>query len=44
MGFMKCAVEMGPGAMIYIPSFIKIGSTIRKSIGGGGYTDSMEIA
>jgi hypothetical protein len=23
---MKCAVEMGSGAMIYIPSFIKIGS------------------
>jgi hypothetical protein len=27
-GFMKYAVEMGSGAMIYIPSLIKIGSTI----------------
>jgi hypothetical protein len=27
---MKCAVEMGRGAMIYIRSFIKIGSGIRK--------------
>jgi hypothetical protein len=25
-GFMKYAVEMGSGVMIYIPSFIKIGS------------------
>jgi hypothetical protein len=30
---MKYAVEMGSGAMIYIPSFIKIGSGIRKLIG-----------
>jgi hypothetical protein len=30
---MKYAVEMGLGAMIYIPSFIKTGSTIR----GGGH-------
>jgi hypothetical protein len=28
-GFMKYAVEMGSGAMIYIPSFIKIGSGIQ---------------
>jgi hypothetical protein len=27
---MKYAVEMGPGAMIYIPSFVKIGSGIQK--------------
>jgi hypothetical protein len=27
MGFMKYAVEMGSGVMIYIPSFIKIGSS-----------------
>jgi hypothetical protein len=42
---MKYAVEMGSGVMIYIPSFIKIGSAIQKSI-VGGYTDtdSMEIA
>jgi hypothetical protein len=36
---MKYAIEMGPGAMIYIPSFIKIGSAIQK-LGGGGYTDT----
>jgi hypothetical protein len=29
---MKYDVEMGPGAMIYIPSFIKIGSGIQKLI------------
>jgi hypothetical protein len=27
---MKYAVEMGSGAMIYIPSFIKIGSGMQK--------------
>jgi hypothetical protein len=31
---MKYAVEMGSGAMIYIPSFIKIGSGIHNLIGG----------
>jgi hypothetical protein len=31
-GFMKYAVEMGSGAMIYIPNFIKIGSAIQKLI------------
>jgi hypothetical protein len=31
-GFMKYAVEIGSGAMIYIPSFIKIGSGIQKLI------------
>jgi hypothetical protein len=36
---MKYAVEMGSGAMAYIPSFIKIGSRIQKLI-GGGYTDT----
>jgi hypothetical protein len=40
---MKYAVEMSSGAIIYIPSFVKIGSGIRKLI-GGGYTDSMVIA
>jgi hypothetical protein len=35
---MKYAVEMGSGAMIYIPSFIKIGSAIKKLI--RGYTDT----
>jgi hypothetical protein len=29
---MKYAVEMGSGAMRYIPSFIKIGSGIQKLI------------
>jgi hypothetical protein len=33
---MKYAVEMGSGAMIYIPRFINIGSGIKNSIGGGG--------
>jgi hypothetical protein len=39
---MKYAVEMCSGAMIYIPSFIKIGSGIQKFT--VGFTDSMEIA
>jgi hypothetical protein len=29
-GFVKYAVEMGSGAMTYIPNFIKIVSDIRK--------------
>jgi hypothetical protein len=42
---MKNAVEMGSVAIIYIPSFIKIGSGIQKLIGGiHGHTDSMVIA
>jgi hypothetical protein len=44
---MKCAVEMGSGAMMYIPSYIKIGSGIPKLIEGDSqthkHTDSMEI-
>jgi hypothetical protein len=35
---MKYAVEIGSGAMICIPSFIKTGSGIRKLI-VGGFTD-----
>jgi hypothetical protein len=31
---MKYAIEMGSGAMIYIPSFRKFGSCIQKLIGG----------
>jgi hypothetical protein len=31
---MKYVDEMGSGAMIYIPSFIKIGSAIQMLIGG----------
>jgi hypothetical protein len=35
---------MGSGAMIYIPNFIKIGSSIQTLIKGiHRYTDSMEI-
>jgi hypothetical protein len=47
---MKYAVEMGSVDMIYIPSLIKIGSGIRKLMGGGGVihrhtdADKMEIA
>jgi hypothetical protein len=33
----KYAVEMGSGAMIYIPSFIKISSGIQKLM---GFTDT----
>jgi hypothetical protein len=35
---MKYAVEMGSGAMICIPSFIKIGSGIQKFMGGDTQT------
>jgi hypothetical protein len=31
---MKYDIEMGSGAMIYVPSFIKIGSGIQKLIEG----------
>jgi hypothetical protein len=43
---MKYAVEMGSGALMYIPSFIEIGSSIQKLMRGGTHrhTDSMEIA
>jgi hypothetical protein len=42
---MKYAVEMGSGAMIDIPGFIKIGSGIQQLIGRiHRHTDSMEIA
>jgi hypothetical protein len=33
---MKYAVEMGLGAMIYIPNFIKIGSGVKKVDKGWG--------
>jgi hypothetical protein len=32
---MKYAVDMGSGAMIYVPNFIKTGSGIQKLMGGG---------
>jgi hypothetical protein len=37
---MKYAVEMGSGAIIYIPSFIKINSAIQKLIGGDTQTQT----
>jgi hypothetical protein len=41
---MKYAVEMGSGATIYIPSFIKIGSSIPKLIGGiHRHTDRINV-
>jgi hypothetical protein len=36
---MNYAVQMGSGAMIYIRSFIKIGSGIQMLIRGEGFTD-----
>jgi hypothetical protein len=45
MGFIKYAVEMDSGFMIYIPGFIKIGSGIQELIGGiHRDTDRVEIA
>jgi hypothetical protein len=41
---MKWAVEMGPGAMIYVPSFIKMGSAIQTLIGRNTHIGSMVIA
>jgi hypothetical protein len=45
--FMKYAVEIGSGVIIYIASFVKIGSVIQKLGGGGGThaeTDSKVIS
>jgi hypothetical protein len=42
---MKYAVEMDLGTLIYIPSFIKLGSAIQKLVGGiTRHTDSMVIS
>jgi hypothetical protein len=42
---MKYAVEMGSDAMIYIPSFIKIGWAIQNLVVGiHRHIDNMEIA
>jgi hypothetical protein len=43
---MKYAIEIGSVPMIYIPSFVKIGSGIQKLMGGGihRHKDSTEIA
>jgi hypothetical protein len=38
-GIFNWAVEMGSGAVIYVPSFIKIGSGVQKLM-WGGYTDT----
>jgi hypothetical protein len=38
---MKYAIEMSSGAMTYIPSFIKIGSGIRKLM-GGAHSDTQQ--
>jgi hypothetical protein len=37
---MEYAVEMGSGAMVYIPSFVKIGSGIQKLIERDTHTDT----
>jgi hypothetical protein len=39
---MKCAVEIGSVAIIYMQNFIKTGSGIQK-LKGGGHTDRIEI-
>jgi hypothetical protein len=42
---MKYVVEIGSGAMIYLPTFIKIGSAIQKyGEGIHGHTDSTVIS
>jgi hypothetical protein len=42
---MKYAVEMGTGAVMYIPDLIKNGSGIKNSVGGiHRHADRMEIA
>jgi hypothetical protein len=38
---MKYGNEMSSGAMIHIPSFIKIRSGTQKLIGGGKYIDTL---
>jgi coenzyme F420-reducing hydrogenase beta subunit len=45
-GIYTYTVEMGSGAMICIPCFIKTGSAIQKFMGGkiNRHTDSMEMA
>jgi hypothetical protein len=35
---------MGSGAVIYVPSFIKIGSGVEKLMGGYTHTDSNVIS
>jgi hypothetical protein len=40
---MEYGVEMGSGAVIYVPSFIKTGSGIQKLIWGAAFTDTDRI-
>jgi hypothetical protein len=40
---MKYGVRMGSGAMIYIPSFIKIGSEIQKFIRGDTHRQQYDL-
>jgi hypothetical protein len=40
---MKYGAKMGSGAVIYIPSFIKIGSAIQKLIGENRHTDIISL-
>jgi hypothetical protein len=37
---MKFAVEMAPGVLIYIKSFIKIGAGVHTFLGGDTHTDT----
>jgi hypothetical protein len=41
---MKYAIEVGSGAVIYIPSFIQIGSGIQKLIGKDSVTESLVMS
>jgi hypothetical protein len=42
---MKYSIEMDLGAMVYIPNFIKVGSSTQKLIRGiHRHTDRIEIA
>jgi hypothetical protein len=41
--FMKYAIEMGSGVMIYVPSFMKIGSGVKKLL-QERYTESKVIS
>jgi hypothetical protein len=43
-GILKYAVEMTSGGMVYIPSFIKIGSGTQKLLEINVHTDSMAIS
>jgi hypothetical protein len=40
---MKYVVEVGSGTMIYIPSFIKIGSDIQKLTGDTQHGDGISL-